>query len=158
MSLFSDWGPEAKYPLKIEQLSTAQLSNISFLFGGIGDGSSISYNAEQFVYDIFFPARHAYGTLIGAHRAFLSLNKRKRSQFYLHMTLLDVHPGALARDLCIMMLIHALSDGSQSATNQIEIKATIFYTYVGVVLPGYCYERWAAIAPQLLQLIMEQAL
>ena len=42
MSLFSDWGPEAKYPLKIEQLSTDQLSNISFLFGGIGDGSLLS--------------------------------------------------------------------------------------------------------------------
>ncbi|KIM72449.1 hypothetical protein PILCRDRAFT_16127, partial [Piloderma croceum F 1598] len=108
MSLFSDWGPEAKYPLKIEQLSTAQLSNISFLFGGIDD------------------ARHAYGTLIGAHQAFLSLNKRKQSQFYLHMTLLDVHPGALARDLCIMTLIHALSDGSQSATNQIEINYILY--------------------------------
>lgn len=42
MSLFSDWGPESKYPLKIEQLSTDQLSNISFLFGGIGDGSLLS--------------------------------------------------------------------------------------------------------------------
>jgi hypothetical protein len=57
------------------------------------------------------------------------------------MTLLDVHPGALARDLCIMMLLHALSEEKQSETNQIEIKATIFYTYLGAVLPGYCYER-----------------
>jgi hypothetical protein len=42
MSLFEDWGPEDPYPLRIELLSAAQLSKISFLFGGIGDGKSSS--------------------------------------------------------------------------------------------------------------------
>jgi len=54
MSLFSDWGPEAKYPLKIEQLSMAQLSNISFLFGGIGDGSLLSRPMLSSSFTTFF--------------------------------------------------------------------------------------------------------
>lgn len=89
----------------------------------------------------YLAARHVYGTLIGAHQAFLKLNHSKRSQFHVHMTLLDIHPSALARDLCVLMLLHMLADASRSAVDVIEIKATIFYVYLGVVLPGYCYER-----------------
>ncbi|KII91875.1 hypothetical protein PLICRDRAFT_157310 [Plicaturopsis crispa FD-325 SS-3] len=127
MSLMDDWGPEDPYPLPLNALPVERLSEISFLFGGIGD------------------ARHAFGTVIGTHRAWKTLNKSKRNKFKLHMTLLDIHPAALVRDLCIMMLIDALIEGKQDAVSQVEIKATIFYTYLGVVLPSYCHERLRAV-------------
>jgi len=103
--------------------------------------SALSPHSIISLTQITFPARHVYGTLIGTHQAFLMLNKVKRAQFHVHMTLLDIHPSALARDLCVMMLLHSLIDTSKSVMERIEIKATIFYTYFGVVLPGYCYER-----------------
>jgi hypothetical protein len=87
-------------------------------------------------------ARHVYGTLIGIYRAFTSLPPAKRSNFKVHITLLDIHPVALTRDLCIMMLLHELCEmGDNSNMLGTEIKATIFYTYVGVVMPSYCHER-----------------
>lgn len=57
------------------------------------------------------------------------------------MTMLDIHPHALARDLCILMLLDALMDSTRSENERTEIKATIFYTYVGVVHPEYCSIR-----------------
>jgi hypothetical protein len=88
-------------------------------------------------------ARHVYGTLIGVHRAFAKLPSAKHSKkFKVHITMLDIHPGALARDLCIMMLLNELCEMTgDSAITATEIKATIFYTYVGVVMPAYCHER-----------------
>lgn len=38
MSLFKDWGPDDPHPLMYKQMSTSQLSQIAFLFGGVGDG------------------------------------------------------------------------------------------------------------------------
>lgn len=44
MSLFDDWGPEDDdtFPLNLKNLSGPQLSRVSFLFGGVGDGDDIS--------------------------------------------------------------------------------------------------------------------
>ncbi|KZP20325.1 hypothetical protein FIBSPDRAFT_789699 [Athelia psychrophila] len=125
ISLFDGWGPNYDFPLEVKDLSEEELSKISFLFGGVGD------------------ARHAFGTIIGAHRAFKTLGKHRRSALQIHLTLLDLHPNILARDLCIMMLLHALMNQVEDAppTERLEIKTTIFYTYIGVVLPGYCFER-----------------
>jgi hypothetical protein len=39
MSLFDDWGPQDSFPLRVKQLPTAELSKLSFLFGGVGDGT-----------------------------------------------------------------------------------------------------------------------
>lgn len=38
MSLLDDWGPDVKAPIDVKKLSAADLSNIAFLFGGVGDG------------------------------------------------------------------------------------------------------------------------
>lgn len=89
----------------------------------------------------FLIARHVFGTLIGAFRAHQKLDQSGRSAFRVHVTMLDVHPNALALDLCILMLLDSLLDDTTSNTERIEIEATIFYTYLGVVLPGYCFER-----------------
>ncbi|KAL6298482.1 hypothetical protein BKA93DRAFT_65275 [Sparassis latifolia] len=122
MSILEGWGPHDRYPLKLSDLSSDRLSNLAFFFGGVGD------------------ARHIHGSLIGLHHAFQKLNKPKRSKLHVHMTLLDIHPAMLARDLCIFMLVNELMECTDS-TAQTEIRATLMYTFAGVVMPRYCLER-----------------
>ena len=86
------------------------------------------------------PGRHALGTLVGLHEAFQKLPKTKRTQFKAHLTLLDVHDATIARDVCILMLLHALTEASD-ATARAEIKATLTYTFCGAAMPSYCYKR-----------------
>jgi hypothetical protein len=65
-----------------------------------------------------------------------------RSKLKVHITLLDIHPVALARDLCILMLLNELCEmKAQSNVEATELKATIFYVYIGVVMPSYCHDR-----------------
>lgn len=84
--------------------------------------------------------RHAFGTIAGLSQALTKLPKAKRSQFNAHLTLLDIHDGTIARDLCILLLLHELNSTSDS-TARSEIKATLTYTFGGVAMPDYCYRR-----------------
>lgn len=56
------------------------------------------------------------------------------------MTFLDIHPTALARDLCILILLDSLSN-EHGAEEQAEIKATLFYVYTAILVPSYCFDR-----------------
>ncbi|KAJ7662858.1 hypothetical protein B0H17DRAFT_1257681 [Mycena rosella] len=123
LSLFDDWGPRDRYPLKINTFSKTRLSELSFLFGGIGD------------------ARNLYATLIGAHRAYHPLPKDKRAAVRVHLTLLDIHPSALARDLVVLMLLNGCMTSNVDPITLTEIKATLMYTYVGALMPPYAYTR-----------------
>jgi hypothetical protein len=89
-----------------------------------------------------WPARHVYGTLIGARKVYQDLSKAKRAKFRLHITLLDIHPGVLARNLCIIMLLESLRDIDPNTLVATEIQATLFYTFVATVMPAYCYDRY----------------
>ncbi|KAH9916972.1 uncharacterized protein BXZ73DRAFT_80940 [Epithele typhae] len=123
IDLVDGWGPFApQSPFKLDQLSLGQLSEIAFLFGGVGDG------------------RHVLSTLCGLHVAYRELDKKKRKKFHAHFTLLDIHGGMLARDISILLLIDQLTR-SMSATARAEINATLMYTFCGVVMPSYCYDR-----------------
>ncbi|KAJ7327536.1 hypothetical protein DFH08DRAFT_940827 [Mycena albidolilacea] len=127
LSLFDDWGPRDPYSLKINTFSKAKLSKVSFLFGGVGD------------------ARNVFATLVGAHRAYKALPKDKRSALCVHLTLLDIHPSALARDLVVLMLLNDCMTGGVSPTTLAEIKATLMYTYAAAVMPPYAHARAPAI-------------
>ncbi|KAK0495155.1 hypothetical protein EDD18DRAFT_1393733 [Armillaria luteobubalina] len=65
-------------PLKVGQ---------ALLWGGVGDG------------------RHVLSSIIGLHQAFTKLNAKKRKALKVHLTLIDLYPRALARDLCLLFLI-----------------------------------------------------
>ncbi|TCD64568.1 hypothetical protein EIP91_003895 [Steccherinum ochraceum] len=131
MSIIDDWGPgdENKDPLDLDQLPSSDLSRLAFFFGGVGD------------------ARHVYGSITGAHLNFQKLSKSKKSKFKVHFTLLDVHPTALARDLCMFLLLDELArkEGSYDEETVAEIKATIFYTFLGIIVPPYCHARFHAV-------------
>ncbi|KAJ7498066.1 hypothetical protein B0H11DRAFT_1998531 [Mycena galericulata] len=124
MSLVDDWGPQHDAPLKLQSMSGTELSRLNFLFGGVGD------------------ARHVYSTLVGLHRAHKKLDKKRRDTFRGHITLLDLHPAALARDLCILLLLdQMMGTPAESSAERVEILSTMFYTFAGVVMPGYCFSR-----------------
>ena len=56
------------------------------------------------------------------------------------MTMLDIHEAAIARNLCILMLLYALADTDDAATRT-EILATLMYSFCGVAMPSYCDRR-----------------
>jgi hypothetical protein len=83
-----------------------------------------------------------FATLVGAHRAYKALPKDKRSALRVHLTLLDIHPSALARDLVVLMLLNDCMTGGVSPTALAEIKATLMYTYAAAVMPPYAHARY----------------
>ncbi|RDB21926.1 hypothetical protein Hypma_010914 [Hypsizygus marmoreus] len=126
MSMLDDWGPEDsdQSPIKIKDMTKQELANVSLLFGGVGD------------------ARHVYGTLAGMSRTNARLPRNKLKSLRVHLTLLDVHPGALARDLCVFLLVnHLIEMESNDIIAKSEIIATILYTFLGMVMPDYCHRR-----------------
>jgi hypothetical protein len=90
-------------------------------------------------------ARHVYGTLIGVNRALNSRYLERRSKCRVHITLLDIHAGALARDLVVFLLLNELNRGVTDATVVLEIKAALFYMYIAVIMPDYCHDRWHSV-------------
>jgi len=141
ISLVDDWGPGDTFPLDINDLQADKLSRISFLLGGVGDGKILESEGVNLSSDLIHQARHAYSTIIGANRARKSLSKAQRSRIHVHITLLDINAGVLARDICIMMLLHDLAEKQLDSVTRCEIKATIFYTFAGIAMPSYCYLR-----------------
>ncbi|TCD64576.1 hypothetical protein EIP91_003904 [Steccherinum ochraceum] len=141
MSIVDDWGAHDldRDPLHLDQLPTTTLSRLAFFFGGVGD------------------ARHVYGSIIGIHAAFNRLSKNKKSKFRTHFTLLDIHPTALARDLCMFLLLDELlrKEGSYDQETVIEIKATIFYTFLGVIVPPYCHRRFHALVKNVIERLQQ---
>ncbi|KAJ7483585.1 hypothetical protein FB451DRAFT_1028935 [Mycena latifolia] len=134
LSLFDDWGPRDPYPLNIHSFSKKRLSELSFLFGGVGD------------------ARNVYATLVGAHRAVKALPKDKRAAMRVHLTLLDIHPSALARDLVVLQLLDdCMTVGAGAPAALAEIKATLMYTYAGAVMPSYAHARQQKTIKSLLE-------
>ncbi|TFK84368.1 hypothetical protein K466DRAFT_654782 [Polyporus arcularius HHB13444] len=114
------------HPLKIDALPRDKLSELAFLFGGVGDG------------------RHVLATVCGLHAAYKQLSKAKQRSFRAHLTLLDIDHSMLARDLCMLLLLHQLNSTSNTIIRT-EIKATLMYTFIGAVMPPYCFERLRTI-------------
>ncbi|KAK0243185.1 hypothetical protein EDD85DRAFT_814167 [Armillaria nabsnona] len=138
MSIITDWGLEnEKNSFDLLKVSVERLERLSFIWGGGGDG------------------RHILGSIIGLSQAFLELTSKKRKASKFHFTLLDIHPTTIARNLCLFLMINELIvmrlrkhiDDAEEA----EIKATIFYVWMGVVLPPYCHVRFMNVVKSLLR-------
>ncbi|TCD63143.1 hypothetical protein EIP91_005902 [Steccherinum ochraceum] len=124
MSIIDDWGPNDPDPIDLRRLSPSHLSHLSFLFGGVGD------------------ARHVFSSIIGLHRAHQRLGVEKQSQLNAHFTLLDIHATAIARDLCIFLLLDELAADRLDEEGKTETLATIFYIFIGVLIPPYCFAKF----------------
>lgn len=62
----------------------------------------------------------------------------------MHVTLLDIHPTTLSRDLMALMLLDELLSGNHTPNETVEIKATLFYVYTAMIMPSYCFDRYVS--------------
>ncbi|TFY72532.1 hypothetical protein EVG20_g469 [Dentipellis fragilis] len=131
LSIIHFWDPQDKDPMNLKTLSKKNLSELAFLFGGVGD------------------ARHVFGSLTGLYQAYQDLNKEKRSKFKVHLTLLDIQPAALTRDLLMFMLIDELVSNDFDKETEAEIQACLLYVFFGTVMPSYCFARLQKIIKNL---------
>ncbi len=144
MSIVHDWGPQDRNnPLELGKLSEARLSSLALLWGTVGDGK-FTQSILNRVKASFVLGRHVLSSIIGLHQAFTKLNAKKRKALKVHLTLNDLHPRALARDLCLLFLIEDLilmRSQEENKLKEAEIKATILYTWTGFIMPAYCQTR-----------------
>ncbi|THU91070.1 hypothetical protein K435DRAFT_968380 [Dendrothele bispora CBS 962.96] len=137
MSIIDNWGPQPaeRNPMDLGSLTAAQRSRLAFMFAGVGD------------------ARHVYGSIIGLHQAYNKLSERERDDLHVHLTLLDIHPTVLVRDLLILVLLDELVTREKSEMELEEIKATIFYTFAAPIMPPACYKRFKDTTRYLLKIL-----
>ncbi len=72
------------------------------------------------------------------------MTPEKREVTNVHFTLLDIHPTVLARDLCLFMMIEELihlRERAHDEVEEVEIKATLLYIWMGAIIPSYCHAR-----------------
>ncbi|KAK0461720.1 uncharacterized protein EV420DRAFT_124965 [Desarmillaria tabescens] len=137
MSISSDWGPRTKgSSFNICTLSTERLSRLSYFWGGGGD------------------ARHVLASIIGFRKDYVKMTPEKRDATNVHFTLLDIHPTVLARDLCLFMMVEeliALRERAHDELEEVEIKATLLYIWMGAIIPSYCHVRFLKLVRSLLR-------
>lgn len=93
---------------------------LSFLFAGIGD------------------ARHMYNTWISI-RAFEKEDQAADQRRY-HFTTNDIKVGALSRNLIVLELLARLGEATDDGVKT-QLQTTLFFVYIGVLMPSYVYER-----------------
>lgn len=95
---------------------------IAIFFGGIGD------------------ARNLYATMLGIDKLEKGLTA-ERTRTY-HATINDIKANALARDLVMFHLLDDLAAAVDSTEDKrTELLSTIFFLYVGAVMPKYIFDR-----------------
>ena len=73
-----------------------------------------------------------------------SLSKRQKTAVGFHLTALDIHPAAIAKNLVFLLLLNELVDGQAiTPETKAEVIATHMYAFLGVIMPNYCHKRWA---------------
>ena len=97
-------------------------NSLAFFFGGIRD------------------ARNLYATILEIDRLEQSVAKRHTRTY--HATMNDVNPRALARDLVMFHLLDELKSLPISGeNNRTALLATIFFMFIGAVVPSYVSDR-----------------
>ena len=121
----------------LDELDDDELSSLSFLFGGVGDG------------------RHVFATLLDAHQQYQSLSESKQEKFCLHMMLNDISVQLLAKDALVLVLSHELGATADcvktalTTADPFNIGMVIYYVTLGYAMPRFvhqkmvsCIKRW----------------
>ncbi|KAJ7245921.1 hypothetical protein B0H12DRAFT_1127173 [Mycena haematopus] len=116
--------------IDLTAFSKGKLSNLAFLFGGVGD------------------ARHVFGTVITLYETFPRLSANQKKALKVHITLLDLKEHALARDLVVMFLLSKIM-ACTDAIEKVDFQATLFYLYTALVMPQYCYDRFSNVLKEM---------
>jgi hypothetical protein len=57
------------------------------------------------------------------------------------MTLLDIHPAIIARNLLFFMMIDILAQDALDPIDRLEVQTTMIYVFIGWIMPSYCEKR-----------------
>ena len=115
-------GHDHAFPQIDERIFEQSNDPLAVFFGGIGD------------------ARNLYATMLGIDRLEKGMTGNKTRTY--HATINDINASALARDLVMFYLLDDLAAAvDPSEDDRIESLATIFYLYVGAVMPEYIFNR-----------------
>jgi len=132
----SDDGEPACEAILLENLPKKHLSNLSVLFGGVGD------------------ARHVYATLCDVNRQFQSLGEAKKKKFRMTMVLNDINATVLARDLIMMAALLRLGSLAPSFgepnSEAFRWAVTVQYLFFGYVYPASVHDRVKSLMGDLL--------
>lgn len=126
MTILDDWGPNVgddSNPVDLESMSDERLARLGLFFGGVGD------------------ARHVFGSVIGIRKAYDKLNVNRRQVMKVHIVMNDIHPTALARDLCVLALLDETASASGNKALVAELKMTILCLWMGFIMPPYSFTR-----------------
>lgn len=98
-------------------------TTLAVFFGGIGD------------------ARNLFATMLGIDRLEKGMSGEKTRTY--HATINDIKTSVLARDLLMFHLLDDLAAavGPSSGEIRTELLATIFFLYVGALMPKYIFDR-----------------
>ncbi len=61
--------------------------------------------------------------------------------------MLDIHEAAIARDLCMLILLDNLNHTNEPKTRD-EIKSTLMYMFLAPVMPNYSHSWCVRIYPE----------
>lgn len=100
--------------------------------------SGYSILALVFTHSYGISGRHAFGTISGVFDAYIALPRSKKAVFRTHLTMLDIHEAAIARDLCMLILLDDLNRAYEPNMRD-EIKSTLMYMFLAPVMPSYCH-------------------
>ena len=107
-------------------------TSLSFFFGGIGD------------------ARNLYATLLKVDQLERDKNKHRKRRY--HFTINDIKAAVLARDLLVFHLLDELMKLDDRLQQQrTELLTTIFFLFVGVVVPPDVADRIQATIQRVIQ-------
>ena len=126
-------------PIQLQELPKEDLANLAVLFGGVGD------------------ARHVFVTLVDAFRQWESLAGDKSKQFHLHLTLNDINPTVLARDILMLEALQRLGNvvdwndcSNPQKKEAFQLATMLGYTFFGYVMPPSVYDMQMKLIDDLL--------
>lgn len=99
--------------------------------------------------------RHSFGTLIGLGIEAAKLTPSRRASLKGHVTLLDIHPYVIARNLLMLMMVHSLAHEALDELDRIELQATLVYLFIGWAMPAYCDRRTLTVIIDLIDRLCE---
>lgn len=129
------------YAMDIKQfLEESRRKSMAILLGGASDGRifRLSAGSDMTTSPI---GRHALCSL--AHfgwiwKALFDAGLPRSRLPKLHITLVDIHPAAVARLMVVFALLQKSIQPGLSETDRLELEAIIFFTWGSYLIPDFC--------------------
>ncbi|KAH8665117.1 hypothetical protein BGZ60DRAFT_516386 [Tricladium varicosporioides] len=106
--------------------------SVAFFFGGVGDGRTV---LQTFI-DI----------------ANLEQIGKVKERTY-HFSVNDISKSAIARNLVLWMMLDELSDLEEGGEDAVMLMNTMYFVYIGTMMPGYAFEQLCGFTEKALNML-----